>query len=117
MVCFAFHWLVRENETLSALLFRTRLYRRCFPNKCTAQAEDTYFQANNWASYDDWRRARDQWDYFCKFLSSIAFPSNFAFLFPELNTFLSSCPFVIVGMRLLPHAQRLSCLFLCLFPR
>ena len=21
-------------------------------------------QANNWASYDDWRRARDQWDYF-----------------------------------------------------
>lgn len=31
-----------------------------------AQAEDTYFQANNWASYDDWRRARDQWDYFCK---------------------------------------------------
>ena len=33
-----------------------------------AQAEDTYFQANNWASYDDWRRARDQWDYFCKLL-------------------------------------------------
>ncbi len=21
-------------------------------------------QANNWAAYDDWRRARDQWDYF-----------------------------------------------------
>jgi hypothetical protein len=28
------------------------------------KAEDTYYQANNWASYDDWRRARDQWDYF-----------------------------------------------------
>ena len=23
------------------------------------KAEDTYYQANNWASYDDWRRARD----------------------------------------------------------
>ena len=39
-----------------------------------AQAEDTYFQANNWASYDDWRRARDQWDYFCKSLSLLLFP-------------------------------------------
>ena len=28
------------------------------------KAEDTYYQANNWAAYDDWRRARDQWDYF-----------------------------------------------------
>ena len=28
------------------------------------KAEDTYYQANNWASYDDWRRARHQWDYF-----------------------------------------------------
>jgi hypothetical protein len=33
----------------------------CFADK---KAEDTYYQANNWASYDDWRRARDQWDYF-----------------------------------------------------
>ena len=23
-----------------------------------------FFQSNNWAAYDDWRRARDQWDYF-----------------------------------------------------
>jgi hypothetical protein len=38
----------------------------CTPDDSLAQAEDTYFQANNWASYDDWRRARDQWDYFCK---------------------------------------------------
>ena len=35
-------------------------------NLSRSQAEDTYFQANNWASYDDWRRARDQWDYFCE---------------------------------------------------
>ena len=28
------------------------------------KAEDTYYQANNWSAYDDWRRARDQWDYF-----------------------------------------------------
>lgn len=40
-------------------------------NKSLVQAEDTYFQANNWASYDDWRRARDQWDYFCKFLNLV----------------------------------------------
>ena len=39
-----------------------------------AQAEDTYFQANNWASYDDWRRARDQWDYFCKRLFLLLLP-------------------------------------------
>jgi hypothetical protein len=53
-------------------------------NKSLVQAEDTYFQANNWASYDDWRRARDQWDYFCKFL-------NFVFM---LRTH-SSCSFVL----------------------
>eukprot|EP00294_Goniomonas_avonlea_P017471 CAMPEP_0114544874 /NCGR_PEP_ID=MMETSP0114-20121206/3103_1 /TAXON_ID=31324 /ORGANISM="Goniomonas sp, Strain m" /LENGTH=133 /DNA_ID=CAMNT_0001729271 /DNA_START=158 /DNA_END=559 /DNA_ORIENTATION=+ len=28
------------------------------------KAEDTYYQANDWAAYDDWRRARDSWDYF-----------------------------------------------------
>ena len=41
------------------------------------KAEDTYYQANNWASYDDWRRARDQWDYFysrnrCTFCAAVS---------------------------------------------
>ena len=41
------------------------------------KAEDTYYQANNWAPYDDWRRARDQWDYFysrnrCTFCAAVS---------------------------------------------
>ena len=28
------------------------------------KAEDAYYLANAQASYDDWRRARRQWDYF-----------------------------------------------------
>eukprot|EP00296_Roombia_truncata_P006093 JP443419.1.p1 GENE.JP443419.1~~JP443419.1.p1 ORF type:complete len:67 (+),score=21.90 JP443419.1:15-215(+) len=28
------------------------------------KAEDTYYKANDAASYDDWKRARHQWDYF-----------------------------------------------------
>ena len=41
------------------------------------KAEDTYYQANNWAAYDDWRRARDQWDYFysrnrCTFCAAVS---------------------------------------------
>jgi hypothetical protein len=34
-----------------------RRWPRPLPPRTTAQA-------NNWAAYDDWRRARDQWDYF-----------------------------------------------------
>jgi hypothetical protein len=28
------------------------------------KASETYFEANNWASFDDFRRARRYWDYF-----------------------------------------------------
>jgi hypothetical protein len=52
-----------------AILQAAALYTQAGDYQKTARfyykkAEDTYYQANNWASYDDWRRARDQWDYF-----------------------------------------------------
>jgi hypothetical protein len=65
------------------------------PDASRAQAEDTYFQANNWASYDDWRRARDQWDYFCE-------P-----LFPSLS--------LSAGLQILCILQRPSCCIASLF--
>jgi hypothetical protein len=34
------------------------------------KAEDAYYLANAQASYDDWRRARRQWDYFYRYLIS-----------------------------------------------
>jgi hypothetical protein len=34
--------------------------------KAFEQAADTYFMANDAASYDDWRRARAHWNYFCE---------------------------------------------------
>ena len=55
--------------TRSAHLQAAALYTQAGDYQKTARfyykkAEDTYYQANNWAAYDDWRRARDQWDYF-----------------------------------------------------
>jgi hypothetical protein len=35
--------------------------------KAFETAADTYFMANDAASYDDWKRARAHWNYFCKF--------------------------------------------------
>ena len=32
------------------------------------KAEDAYYLANAQASYDDWRRARRQWDYFYRLI-------------------------------------------------
>jgi len=45
------------------------LYTQAFVQNTQARAlyqesEDTYYRANDAASYDDWRRARHQWDYF-----------------------------------------------------
>ncbi len=34
------------------------------------KAEDAYYLANAQASYDDWRRARRQWDYFYRYVNS-----------------------------------------------
>jgi hypothetical protein len=33
------------------------------------KAEDAYYLANAQASYDDWRRARRQWDYFYRYVN------------------------------------------------
>jgi hypothetical protein len=35
--------------------------------KAFETAADTYFMANDAASYDDWKRARAHWNYFCEF--------------------------------------------------
>ena len=35
------------------------------------KAEDAYYLANAQASYDDWRRARRQWDYFYRYVNFI----------------------------------------------
>ena len=55
------------------------------------KAEDAYYLANAQASYDDWRRARRQWDYFYRygfhfFCTSFTSHSLFAFAQPEVNT-------------------------------
>ena len=36
------------------------------------KAEDAYYLANAQASYDDWRRARRQWDYFYRYAVPLA---------------------------------------------
>jgi hypothetical protein len=64
-------------DTLYVLQMRTilygkkaaNLYTQAFVQNTQARAlyqesEDTYYRANDAASYDDWRRARHQWDYF-----------------------------------------------------
>jgi hypothetical protein len=46
-----------------ALFAQARDYQdtaRFYSNK----AEQTYYEANSWASFDDFRRGRDQWDFF-----------------------------------------------------
>jgi hypothetical protein len=35
------------------------------------KAEDAYYLANAQASYDDWRRARRQWDYFYRYVAYV----------------------------------------------
>jgi len=54
------------------------LYTQAFVQNTQARAlyqesEDTYYRANDAASYDDWRRARHQWDYFYNRLVAFAF--------------------------------------------
>jgi hypothetical protein len=77
-LCFAFHRLpIHSLAFIVFLCVRIYATRAVYlHNKSLVQAEDTYFQANNWASYDDWRRARDQWDYFCKFLNFVVMLST-----------------------------------------
>jgi len=68
------------------------LYTQAFVQNTQARAlyqesEDTYYRANDAASYDDWRRARHQWDYF-------------------YNRCDSARPFAAVVPRLLLHLNR-----------
>ncbi len=59
-------------QTMRTILYGKKaanLYTQAFVQNTQARAlyqesEDTYYRANDAASYDDWRRARHQWDYF-----------------------------------------------------
>jgi hypothetical protein len=63
---------VRPVEQMRTVLYGKKaanLYTQAFVQNTQARAlyqesEDTYYRANDAASYDDWRRARHQWDYF-----------------------------------------------------
>ena len=70
-------WTKRLTPSSLAVKMRTilygkkaaNLYTQAFVQNTQARAlyqesEDTYYRANDAASYDDWRRARHQWDYF-----------------------------------------------------
>lgn len=51
------------------------------------KAQDAYYLANAQASYDDWRRARRQWDYFYRCVCSACHPLwkySLAFLFASV---------------------------------
>ena len=41
------------------------------------KAEDAYYLANAQASYDDWRRARRQWDYFYRCVYRVFYMLHF----------------------------------------
>eukprot|EP00960_Hanusia_phi_P075647 768452-Hanusia_phi.AAC.2 len=75
--CFVRFLVIGTNVCLFADKMRTilygkkaaNLYTQAFVQNTQARAlyqesEDTYYRANDAASYDDWRRARHQWDYF-----------------------------------------------------
>ena len=58
------------------------LYTQAFVQNTQARAlyqesEDTYYRANDAASYDDWRRARHQWDYFYNHLNKPTVADHF----------------------------------------
>ena len=63
---------LRRLEQMRTVLYGKKaanLYTQAFVQNTQARAlyqesEDTYYRANDAASYDDWRRARHQWDYF-----------------------------------------------------
>jgi hypothetical protein len=53
----------------SANLYAKAFGQHMQAKKAFEQAADTYFMANDAASYDDWKRARAHWNYFCEFAS------------------------------------------------
>ena len=67
-------WLARAvaSALFGTILYGKKaadLYTQAFVQSIQARAlyqesEDTYFRANDAASYDDWRRARPRWDCF-----------------------------------------------------
>jgi hypothetical protein len=50
----------------SANLYSKAFSQHMQAKKAFETAADTYFMANDAASYDDWKRARAHWNYFCK---------------------------------------------------
>ncbi len=51
----------------SANLYSKAFSQHMQAKKAFESAADTYFMANDAASYDDWKRARAHWNYFCMF--------------------------------------------------
>ena len=49
----------------SANLYSKAFSQHMQAKKAFETAADTYFMANDAASYDDWKRARAHWNYFC----------------------------------------------------
>ena len=50
----------------SANLYSKAFSQHMQAKKAFETAADTYFMANDAASYDDWKRARSHWNYFCE---------------------------------------------------
>eukprot|EP00294_Goniomonas_avonlea_P017969 CAMPEP_0114570320 /NCGR_PEP_ID=MMETSP0114-20121206/17132_1 /TAXON_ID=31324 /ORGANISM="Goniomonas sp, Strain m" /LENGTH=62 /DNA_ID=CAMNT_0001757329 /DNA_START=8 /DNA_END=196 /DNA_ORIENTATION=+ len=50
--------------SLAAGMYSKGFAQNLAARKLWQKSEDTYYQANDAASYDDWVRARHQWDYF-----------------------------------------------------
>jgi hypothetical protein len=50
----------------SANLYSKAFSQHMQAKKAFETAADTYFMANDAASYDDWKRARAHWNYFCE---------------------------------------------------
>lgn len=68
MLTFDTHWAGMLTEQLYGK-HAAALYAQAADFNKTARfyymkAQDAYYLANAQASYDDWRRARRQWDYF-----------------------------------------------------
>ena len=53
----------------SANLYSKAFSQHMQAKKAFETAADTYFMANDAASYDDWKRARAHWNYFCEWHS------------------------------------------------
>ena len=94
----------------SANLYSKAFSQHMQAKKAFETAADTYFMANDAASYDDWKRARAHWNYFCEWHSG-ALVRYFSVLPSVENFFLCSLllkVFSLVELSLAPTQQVVS---------